>query len=106
MAALKRTVDCSRRMVIYAIFDVLDGMNGEYEQEMPGDIRARIRVLDNTSVFALAVTGEGNKSSILHISMLCPAPELTERGAGAAVAYLMDSIIEHIENVKKSAENK
>ena len=56
MAVLKKTVNCPRRMTVYAIFDVLDKLSSVYEQELAGDITARVNVFDNLNDFALAVT--------------------------------------------------
>ena len=94
---IKQTVNCPRRMAGYAIFDTLDKLNGIYDQELVGDIKAQINVFDNLSEFAFAVTEQGD-ASIIHISILYPAPELTEEGQRRTLVFLRDSIIQHIEN--------
>ena len=43
---IKQTVNCPRRMAVYAIFDTLDKLNGIYDQELVGDIKAQIKSLD------------------------------------------------------------
>lgn len=105
MAVLKKTVNCPRRMTVYAIFDVLDKLNSVYEQELAGDITARVNVFDNLNDFALAVTQQGD-SSIIHISMLRPAAGLTEQGQQRALGFLMDSIVQHIENEANTMTDK
>ena len=49
MLSLKRNINCSRRMAVYAIFDVLDRMSSQYEQAMVGDIKAEANVLGHTN---------------------------------------------------------
>lgn len=78
MLRLKRSVNCSRRMVVYAIFDVLDRMGCQYEQAMVGDIRVETNVLGHISEYAFAVTEQTANTSILHVSMLRPASGMTE----------------------------
>ena len=105
MAVLKQTVDCTRRMVVYAVFDVLEQMNGDYEQKEIGDIKADISILGNRSEYALAITEQSLDTSILHITMLRPAPGLTEKEKELAVRYLMDSILQHIDDVRASGSS-
>ena len=54
--SLKRNIDCSRRMAVYAVFDVLDQMGCQYQQAVAGDIRAEVKVLGHTSQYQ-ALTG-------------------------------------------------
>lgn len=99
---MKRNVNCPRRMVVYAVFDVLDRLGCQYEQAMVGDIRAEMRVLGHVSEYAFAVTAQTIHTSILHISMLRPASGLTEEEKQLAVRYLMDSVLQHISEVQAS----
>lgn len=103
MPSLKQNVNCPRRMVVYAVFDVLDRMGCEYEPAMVGDIRAETWVLGHASEYAFAVTEQTVSTSILHISMLRPARGLTEEEKQLAVRYLMDSILQHIGEVRASS---
>ena len=100
MLSLKRNINCPRRMAVYAIFDVLDRMNCQYEQAMAGDIKAEANVLGHTSELAFAVTEQTVNTSILHVSMLRPASGLTEKEKQLAVRYLMDSVLQHIDEVQ------
>ena len=102
MLSLKKNINCPRRMAVYAIFDVLDRMACEYEQKMVGDIQAEIEVLGHTSGYAFAVTEQPMGTSILHVSMICPAKELTKEEKQLAVRYLMDSVLQHIDEVQNS----
>ena len=45
MPSLKRNINCPRRMVVYAVFDVLERMGCIAEQATVGDIRAETNVL-------------------------------------------------------------
>ena len=100
--SLKRNIDCSRRMAVYAVYDVLDQMSCQYQQAVAGDIRAEVKVLGHTSQYALAVTEETANTSILHVSMLRPARGLTEEEKRLAVRYLMDSVLYYIDEVLAS----
>ena len=100
--SLKRNIDCSRRMAAYAVFDVLDQMGCQYQQAVAGDIRAEVKVLGHTSQYAFAVTEETANTSILHVSMLCPARGLTEEEKQLAVRYLMDSVLYYLDEVLAS----
>ena len=102
MLSLKRNVNCPRRMAVYAIFDVLDRMGCQYEPAMAGDFKAAAKVLGHTSEYAFAVTEQAINASILHVSMLCPASGLTEEEKQLAVRYLMDSVLQHIDEVQAS----
>ena len=102
MLSLKRNINCSRRMAVYAIFDVLDRMGSQHEQAMAGDIKAEANVLGHSSEYAFAVTEQTVNTSILHVSMLRPASGLTEEEKQLAVRYLMDSVLQHIDEVQAS----
>lgn len=94
--SLKENVNYSRRMVVYAIFDVLDRMDCQYKQAMIGDIRTEANVLGNVSKYAFAVTEQNIDTSILHVSMLRPAAGMTEEEKRLSVRYLMDSVLQQI----------
>ena len=102
MLRLKRSVNCSRRMVVYAIFVVLDRMGCQYEQAMVGDIRVETNVLGHISEYAFAVTEQTANTSILHVSMLRPASGMTEEKKQLAVRYMLDSVLQHIDEVQAS----
>ena len=102
MLRLKRSINCSRRMVVYAIFDVLDRMGCQYEQAMVGDIRVETNVLGHISEYAFAVTEQTANTSILHVSMLRPASGMTEEKKQLAVRYMLDSVLQHIDEVQAS----
>lgn len=78
MPGLKQNLDCPRRLVVFAVFDIIDRMGGEYEPAMAGDIRAKVKVLGKTSQYAFAVTEVTSETSILHISLLQSMELLTE----------------------------
>lgn len=98
----KRNINCSRRMAVYAIFDVLDGLDCKYQKALAGDIRVEVKVLGRTSEYAFAVTEETVSTSILHVSILRPASGMTEEEKQLAVRYLMDSVLYHIDEVLAS----
>lgn len=101
MLRLKRSVNCSRRMVVYAIFDVLDRMGCQYEQAR-SVYRVETKVLGHISEYAFAVTEQTANTSILHVSMLRPASGMTEEKKQLAVRYMLDSVLQHIDEVQAS----
>lgn len=96
MPNLKENLNYPRRMVIYAVFDVLDRMGSRYDQIMTGDIKAEVTVLGHTSLFAFAVTELSQNSSILHITMVREADGLTIEEKKLDVRYMMDRILHHM----------
>ena len=99
MPGLKQNLDCPRRLVVFAVFDIIDRMGGEYEPAMAGDIRAKVKVLGKTSQYAFAVTEVTSETSILHISLLQSMELLTEAEKQLALRYLLDSVLYHIDEV-------
>ncbi|HIT80037.1 MAG TPA: hypothetical protein IAC40_07130 [Candidatus Faecivivens stercorigallinarum] len=99
MPGLKQNLDCPRRLVVFAVFDIIDRMGGEYEPAMAGDIRAKVKVLGKTSQYAFAVTEVTSETSILHISLLQSMELLTEEEKQLALRYLLDSVLYHIDEV-------
>ena len=65
MPGLKKDVEYPRRMVVYAIFDVLDRMKGKYKKTMAGDIKAEVNVKGNVGEYAFAVTEQSLDTWIL-----------------------------------------
>lgn len=100
MPGVKQNLNCPRRMVVFAVFDIIDQMGGEYEQSMAGDIQARVHVLGKTSEYAFAVTEVTSETSILHISLLRTLELLTEAEKQLAIRYLLDSVLHHIDAVQ------
>ena len=99
MPGLKQNLDCPRRLVVFAVFDIIDRMGGEYEPAMAGDIRAKVKVLGKTSQYAFAVTEVTSETYILHISLLQSMELLTEAEKQLALRYLLDSVLYHIDEV-------
>ena len=100
MPGLKENLNYPRRMVIFALFDIIDKMGGEYEQAMAGDIQAKVNVLGKTSEYAFAVTELTSETSILHISLLQTMERLTEEEKQLAIHYLLDSVLHHIDQAR------
>ena len=99
MTGLKKDLNVPRRMVVYAVFDILDQMGSQYEQTTMGDIKAEVKVLGNISEYAFAVTQLPQGNSILHITMIRSMASLTEEDKALAIRYLMDCILQHIEQI-------
>lgn len=97
MPGLKENLGCPRRMAVFAVFDVIDRLGGEYEKAMAGDIKARLNVLGKTGEYAFAVTELSPVASILHISLLHTMEWLTEEEKQLSLRYLMDSVLYHID---------
>ena len=100
MPGLKKDLNYPRRMVVYAVFDVLDQMHGRYEQTIIGDIQAEVTVLGNTDIYAFAVTELTQNTSILHITMIRSITGVAEMDKESAIRYLMDRILKHIEEAQ------
>ena len=96
MPGLKENLNCPRRMAVFAVFDIIDKMGGEYERALAGEIKAKVNVLGKRSEYAFAVTELTSETSILHISLLQTMEQLTEVEKQLAVQYLMDSVLHHI----------
>ena len=96
MPGLKENLNCPRRMAVFAVFDIIDKLGGEYERAVAGDIKARVKVLGKTSEYAFAVTEVTSQTSILHVSLLQTMEPLTEEEKQLAVQYLLDSVLYHI----------
>ena len=101
MPGLKENVNCPRRMVVFAVFDIIDKMGGEYEQAIAGDIKAKVNVLGKTSEYAFAVTEVIPETSILHISLLQTMEALKEEEKQLSVRYLLDSVLYHMNEVQE-----
>lgn len=100
MPGLKENLDCPRRMVVFAVFDIIDKLGGEYERAMAGDIKAKVNVLGKTSEYAFAVTEVTLETSILHISLLQTMEPLTEEEKHLAIHYLMDSVLHYMDEAQ------
>ena len=100
MPGLKENLDCPRRMVVFAVFDIIDKLGGEYERAMAGDIKAKVNVLGKTSEYAFAVTEVTLETSILHISLLQTMEPLTEEEKQLAIHYLMDSVLHYMDEAQ------
>ena len=101
MPGLKENVNCPRCMVVFAVFDIIDKMGGEYEQAIAGDIKAKVNVLGKTSEYAFAVTEVTPETSILHISLLQTMEALKEEEKQLSVRYLLDSVLYHMNEVQE-----
>ena len=101
MPGLKKDLNYPRRMVVYAVFDVLDRLNCSYERSLPGDIKAEVAIGGNVGEFAFAVTELSQRSSILHITAIRTRSRSTEEEKTAAAQALMERIVQHIEEARE-----
>ena len=106
MPGLKENLNCPRRMVVFAVFDIIDKMGGIYERAMAGDIKAKVNVLGKTSEYAFTVTEVTSDTSILHVSLLHEMQQLTEEEKQLATRYLLDSVLHHIDEVQASEKER
>lgn len=102
MAALKQLVACPRRMVVYAVFDVLEELHGSYEQKLIGDIHAEVEVDGKICSMAFAVTEMTLEMSVLHVLALPPEAGATEEEMELSAYHLLERILQHIEAVRKA----
>ncbi len=97
MPGLKENLNYPRRMVVFAVFDIIDIMGGEYERSAAGDIKVKLSVLGKTGEYAFAVTELTSETSILHLSLLHTIEPLAEEEKQLAAHYLMDHVLHYID---------
>ena len=87
-----------RRLVLYAVYDILDYAQANYERcHDTGQIEARIRVFGNESGFVFRFT-ESPEETIMEVSITEPAVGLSENGQQRALRFLCDGIAQRLEN--------
>lgn len=100
MKSVQRLLPYTKQLVLYALYDILDAENSEYDKSDDGCITARITVYGNRSGFALSVT-EKPPVTVLTVRMSEPREGLSEQGEMRAIDYLADRVEQLLENELK-----
>lgn len=100
MRSVRRILPYTRQLVRYALYDVLDSEQSDYEKRENGCIFARVTVYGNQSGFALSVSEEP-PATILTVQMSDPCRGLSAQGELRAVDYLADRVEQLLENELK-----
>ena len=100
MKSVERNLPYTKQLVLYALYDVLDSEESEYDKTENGCIAAKITVYGNRSRFMLSVS-EVPPATILTVEISTPCEGLSERGELRAVDYLADRVEQLLENELK-----
>ncbi len=97
MKSVERILPYTKQLVLYALYDILDSEECEYDKTENGCIAARITVYGNRSGFTLSVS-EAPPNTVLTVQVNDPCSVLSEQGELRAVDYLADRIEQLLEN--------
>ena len=100
MRAVRRNLPYTKQLVLYALYDVLDSEESEYDKAENGRIAAKVTVYGNKSGFLLSVS-EQLPVTVLTIEISDPCKGLSEQGEQRAVDYLADRVEQLLENELK-----
>ena len=100
MRSVRRILPYTKQLVLYALYDILDSEEGEYDKGKDGCIAARVTVYGNRSGFELSVSEEP-PVTVLAVSITDPCEGLSQQGKLRAVDYLADRVEQLLENELK-----
>ena len=100
MRAVQRILPYTKQLVLYALYDVLDSEESEYDKAENGRIAAGITVYGNRSGFTLSVS-EQPPVTVLTVQISAPYGGLSRQGEQRAVDYLADRVDQLLENERK-----
>ena len=100
MRAVQRILPYTKQLVLYALYDVLDSEESEYDKAENGRIAAGITVYGNRSGFTLSVS-EQPPVTVLTVQISAPYGGLSRQGEQRAVDYLADRVEQLLENELK-----
>ena len=107
MKQIHRTMPYHYRFVNAAALDVIDSLSRDaMRDKKTGQIVGTVRVFDNESKVAFAVSGLDEGHAEVCISMLSPAPNLTDGGECRTLNYLADSMEQLLENTFAKPDSK
>lgn len=78
MKTVRRVLPYTRQLVLYALYDILDSEESEYDKAEDGCIAAEVTVYGNKSGFALYVS-EKPPATVLTVQMSSPCEGLSEK---------------------------
>ena len=97
MKSVQRILPYTKQLVLYALYDMLDSEESEYDKGENGSIAAKVTVYGNRSGFDLSVSEEP-PVTVLTVQMSEPREGLSERGKLRAADYLADRVEQLLEN--------
>lgn len=100
MKSVRRLLPYTKQLVLYALYDVLDSENSEYDRAENGWIAARVTVYGNRSGFEIAVAEEPPVTA-LTVRITAPCEGLSGQGELRAVDYLANRVEQLLENELK-----
>ena len=100
MKAVQRILPYTKQLVLYALYDILDSEESEYDKAENGCIAAEVTVYGNRSGFELSVSEEP-PATVLTVQMSEPCAGLSEQGKLRAADYLADRVEQLLENELK-----
>ena len=100
MRALQRILPYTKQLVLYALYDVLDSEESEYDKVENGRIAAKVTVYGNKSGFTLSVS-EQPPATVLTVEISDPCQGLSVQGQRRAADYLADRVEQLLENELK-----
>lgn len=100
MRTVRRNLPYTKQLVLYALYDVLDSEESEYDKAENGGIAAGITVYGNRSGFTLSVS-EHPPDTVLTVEISDPCEGLSRQGEQRAVDYLADRVEQLLENELK-----
>ena len=100
MRAVQRILPYTKQLVLYALYDVLDSEESEYDKAENGGIAAEVTVYGNRSGFTLSVS-EQPPITALTVEISDPCQGLSRQGEQRAVDYLADRVEQLLENELK-----
>ena len=100
MRTVRRNLPYTKQLVLYALYDVLDSEESEYDKAENGRIAAKVTVYGNRSGFELSVS-EGLPATVLMVRISAPCQGLSVQGQRRAADYLADRVEQLLENELK-----
>lgn len=100
MRTVRRNLPYTKQLVLYALYDVLDSEESEYDKAENGRIAAEVTVYGNKSGFTLSVS-EQPPVTVLTVQISAPCQGLSVQGQRRAADYLADRVEQLLENELK-----
>ena len=100
MRTVRRNLPYTKQRVLYALYDVLDSEESEYDKAENGRIAAKVTVYGNQSGFELSVSEE-LPATVLTVRISAPCQGLSVQGQRRAADYLADRVEQLLENELK-----
>lgn len=100
MISVQRILPYTKQLVLYALYDVLDSEESEYDKTENGCIAAKVTVYGNKSGFTLSIS-EQPPVTVLTVQISDPCQGLSRQGEKCAADYLADRVEQLLENELK-----